>query len=858
MNIDKYTQKSREAMEAAVSLAESKGHPHVELEHFFSELFSQKDGVLGQSIIESGGDLRGIKSSLLRKLDSRPVVTGAATQVSLSPHLAKVLKQAEKEAHRMKDSFVSVEHFVLACFSGVSEAMEALLKENKLEKAKFEMSIEKIRNGRNVSSANPEEAYEALQKYGRDLTELAEQGKLDPVIGRDEEIRRVVQVLSRRTKNNPVLIGEPGVGKTAIAEGLALRVVQGDVPETLLEKKIVSLDLGALVAGAKYHGQFEERLKAVIHDVSSADGEIVLFIDELHTLVGAGKTEGAMDAGQMLKPALARGELRCIGATTLDEYRKYIEKDKALERRFQQVLVEEPSVEDTISILRGIKEKYEIHHGVRIADAALVAAAELSNRYITSRFLPDKAIDLVDEAASKIKMEISSRPVEIDQLQRKITQLQIEKEALKKESDEDSKRRLVSIAEELSDLEEECGGLVSQWESERGGIDLVNRSKQELEDLKYEMDKAEREGHLEKAAEIKYSSLPALESKLEQAQKLLTDKEDANTMLREEVNAEEVASIVSKWTGIPVNKMLQSEVEKLLSMEDYLEKRVVGQKHALQTVADAVRRGRAELSDPNQPLGSFLFLGPTGVGKTETAKALAEFLFDTEEAVIRIDMSEYMEKHAVSRLIGAPPGYVGYDEGGQLTERVRRRPYSIVLLDEVEKAHKDVFNVLLQVLDDGRLTDGQGRTVDFKNTVVIMTSNVGSSAIIEEGKSDLEKNNEISEALKQHFRPEFLNRLDETVQFNSLSQENLFGIVKVHMKTLLARLNDKNIGLDVTDEAMAYLAKVGFDPIYGARPLKRVIQNQIQNVLAKKIISNEIQSGDTVKVDLIQGSLSFS
>ena len=857
MNFEKYTQKSKEAMEAAVRLAESKGHPHVELEHFFYELLNAKDGILSQCIIEAGGNLRGIKTALQKKIDSRPVVSGATTQVSLSQHLAKVLEAADKEAHRMHDSFVSVEHFVLACFTGVSQAMEDLFKANALEKASFEASVEKIRKGRKVTSANPEEAYESLKKYGRDLTELAEQGKLDPVIGRDEEIRRVVQVLSRRTKNNPVLIGEPGVGKTAIAEGLALRVVQGDVPETLIGKKIVSLDLGALVAGAKFHGQFEERLKAVIHEVTSADGEIILFIDELHTLVGAGKTDGAMDAGQLLKPALARGELRCIGATTLDEYRKYIEKDKALERRFQQVTVQEPSVEDTISILRGIKEKYEIHHGVRIADSALVAAAELSNRYITSRFLPDKAIDLVDEAASKIKMEISSRPVEIDQLERKITQLQIEKEALKKESDEDSKRRLDVVSGELVGLEAERDTLVSQWEAERGGIDLVNRTKQELEDAKYEMEKAEREGRLELAAEIKYSRLPALEQKLEQAQEQVSAKDQTNSMLREEVDSEEIAAVVSKWTGIPVNKMLQSEVDKLLTMEDYLGKRVVGQGHALQVVADAVRRGRAELSDPNQPIGSFLFLGPTGVGKTETAKALAEFLFDTEDAVIRIDMSEYMEKHAVSRLIGAPPGYVGYDEGGQLTERVRRRPYSVVLLDEVEKAHKDVFNVLLQVLDDGRLTDGQGRTVDFKNTVIIMTSNVGSSAIIDDSKNKEQREAEVNEALKMQFRPEFLNRLDEVVHFNALDQENLFGIVKVHMKTLLDRLAAKNIKLNVSDEALGYLAKVGFDPVYGARPLKRVIQNQIQNVLAKKLIAHEIQAGDSVEVDIKDGQLVF-
>ena len=844
-------------MEAAVSLAESKGHPHVEIEHFYIELLNQKDSFIGQCIIDAGGDLRSMKSSLQKKLDSRPEVSGANAQVSLSPHLAKILKEAEKEAKRLGDSFISVEHFILAGFSGASEAMNSLFKSSGLDKASFEASIEKFRNGRKVTSANPEEAYEALNKYGRDLTELAELGKLDPVIGRDEEIRRVVQVLSRRTKNNPVLIGEPGVGKTAIAEGLALRVVQGDVPETLKEKKIVSLDLGALVAGAKFHGQFEERLKAVIHEVTSADGEIILFIDELHTLVGAGKTDGAMDAGQLLKPALARGELRCIGATTLDEYRKYIEKDKALERRFQQVTIQEPSVEDTISILRGIKEKYEIHHGVRIADSALVAAAELSNRYITSRFLPDKAIDLVDEAASKIKMEISSRPVEIDQLIRKITQLQIENEALKKETDEESKRRLDSVKAELQELELDRDKLVAQWEAERGGIDLVNRTKQELDDTRHEMDKAEREGALELAAEIKYSKLPALEKKLEDAQNMLAEKDTENSMLREEVNAEEIASIVSKWTGIPVNKMLQSEMEKLLNMESYLEKRVVGQSHALQTVADAVRRGRAELADPNQPIGSFLFLGPTGVGKTETAKALAEFLFDTEEAVVRIDMSEYMEKHAVSRLIGAPPGYVGYDEGGQLTERVRRRPYSVVLLDEVEKAHPDVFNVLLQVLDDGRLTDGQGRTVDFKNTVIIMTSNVGSSAIIDESKSAEEKQQEINEALKMSFRPEFLNRLDEVVHFNSLSQDNLYGIVKVHMQGLLNRLTEKGITVDISDEALGYLAKVGFDPVYGARPLKRVIQNQIQNELAKLIIANQLQHGDKLSIEIKDAKLDF-
>ncbi|MFK8138963.1 MAG: ATP-dependent chaperone ClpB [Bdellovibrionales bacterium] len=857
MNFEKYTQLSREAIQSAVTLAESKGHPHVEPEHFFLELFSQKDGILAQSAIEAGANLRDLKAKLSKKINSRPEVTGTNAQVSLSPHLAKILTSAEAEAKRMKDSFISVEHFVLAGFSGVSEAINELFESVGMTKASFEHSIETVRQGRNVNSQNPEESYESLKKFGRDLTELAESGKLDPVIGRDDEIRRVVQVLSRRTKNNPVLIGEPGVGKTAIAEGLALRIVQGDVPDTLNNKKIVSLDMGALVAGAKFHGQFEERLKSVIHEVTSSDGEIILFIDEMHTLIGAGKTDGAMDAGQLLKPALARGELRCIGATTLDEYRKYIEKDKALERRFQQVMILEPSVEDTISILRGIKDKYEIHHGVRITDAALVSAAELSNKYISSRFLPDKAIDLVDEAASKIKMEISSRPVEIDQLERKITQLQIEKEALKKETDSASSKRLNSIKEELTSLEASRDKLVGQWESERGGIDLVNRTKQELEDANHEMERAEREGQLEKAAEIKYASLPKLEKKLTEAQAILNDKDTESSMLKEEVNAEEIASIVAKWTGIPVSKMLQSEADRLLNMEKELGSRVVGQDHALELVSDAVRRGRAELDDPNQPIGSFLFLGPTGVGKTETAKALANFLFDTDEAMIRIDMSEYMEKHTVSRLIGAPPGYVGFEEGGQLTEPVRRRPYSVILLDEVEKAHRDVFNVLLQVLDDGRLTDGQGRTVDFKNTVLIMTSNVGSEALLDPNMKPRDRESKINKALRHAFRPEFLNRIDETIHFNALDSDNLFGIVKVHLADLKKRLTDKSIDLEISEEALGYLAKKGFDPIYGARPLKRLIKSEIQNILAKKILSHELNSGDKITISLKDNQLVF-
>ena len=855
MNFEKYTQKSKEAIQAAVEAAEAKGHPHVEIEHFFFELLQQKDSILPAILLEAGADLRGMKADLQRKIQSRPEVSGATAQVSLSPHLAKVLAAAEKEAKRLGDSYISVEHFLLAGFAGESTALQELFSKHRLQKNLLEAAIDKQRGGRSVQSANPEEAYDALKKFGRDLTELAETGKLDPVIGRDEEIRRVVQVLSRRTKNNPVLIGEPGVGKTAIAEGLALRIVTGDIPENLRDKRIISLDLGALVAGAKFHGQFEERLKSVIHEVVSADGEIILFIDELHTLVGAGKTEGAMDAGQLLKPALARGELRCIGATTLDEYRKYIEKDKALERRFQQVLVSEPSVEDSISILRGIKEKYEIHHGVRIADSALVAAAELSNRYISSRFLPDKAIDLVDEAASKVKMEISSRPVEIDQLERKITQLQIEREALKKEKEEASKRRLELVNAELHELEAKRDVLVERWQTERAGIDQLHQTKQEIEDLKHEMERAEREGKLQLAAEIKYAKLPAAEKKLSEAQTQIQKNRDGESLLREEVTSDEIAVIVSKWTGIPVNKMLQSEIDRLLQMEKHLAKRVVGQDHALEVVADAVRRGRAEISDPNQPIGSFLFLGPTGVGKTETAKALAEFLFDTEEAVIRLDMSEYMEKHAVSRLVGAPPGYVGFEDGGQLTEKVRRRPYSVVLLDEIEKAHPDVFNILLQVLDDGRLTDGQGRTVDFKNTVVILTSNIGSSALMDPTKSEAESREEVMTALRAHFRPEFLNRLDEVVHFHPLSSDNLVGIVDVQLQDLRSRLAKKQIALKLSDEVKQYLAKRGFDPVYGARPLKRLLQNQLQNPIAKLLIAGELVAGQDLVVDLKAGEL---
>lgn len=854
MNIEKYTKKSREALENAVFLAESKGHPALEPEHLFHSFLQQKEGLLQSLIAKSGGDIVNIQTKIQQKLETHPEVTGAVNKVGIGQHLAKIMSYAEKEAQKMGDSYISVEHFVLACFHGASSAIKALFNENQFTKEKFLKELEVLRQGKNISSSNPEEAYETLKKFARDLTEMAEQGKLDPVIGRDEEIRRVVQVLSRRTKNNPVLIGEPGVGKTAIAEGLALRIVHGDVPDDLKNKKIVSLDLGALVAGASVQGQFEERLKGVIHEVTESAGEIILFIDELHTLVGAGKTQGAMDAGQLLKPALARGELRCIGATTLDEYRQYIEKDKALERRFQQVLIQEPSVEATISILRGLKEKYELHHGVRVTDAALVAAAQLSHRYITHRFLPDKAIDLVDEAASKIRMEVSSRPIAIDKLERKLMQLQIEEQALKKETDTVSKNRLEKLKMEITELEKECADLTEVWKAEKSEIDLQHSAKQDLENARIEMERAERSGDLEKAAQLKYGKIPELESRIDKAGHTKNEK----SMLKEEVTSEEVATIVAKWTGIPVTKMLQSEMDRLLNMEKHLQQRVVGQDHILEKISDAVRRGRAEISDPNQPIGSFLFLGPTGVGKTETAKTLAEFLFDTEDNVIRVDMSEYMEKHSVSRLIGAPPGYVGYEEGGQLTEKVRRKPYSVILMDEIEKAHPDVFNILLQVLDDGRLTDGQGRTVDFRNTVIIMTSNVGSSSILEEKLSDAEKEAEVNSALKNYFRPEFINRIDEILSFKSLGLDKLKDIVKYQLKDAQKRMEQKSMHLEFTEEAIKKLADLGFDPIYGARPLKRVVQSQVLNPLAKKIIASEFRKGDRIIVNSHDLGFEFS
>ena len=852
-DIEKMTVKSQEAMQAAAKYAEDQNHSAVEPEHLFRELVRQTDGIVPGLVQTAGGDLQGLTRDLDQALGRMPQVSGSSRRVVASQRLVKIFEGADNEARSMGDDYISTEHFLLAALpksgSGAVGDFAKILTQNQLSRAKVEQALTKIRGNQKVTDDNPEAKYEALKKYGRDLTAAAAEGKLDPVIGRDEEIRRVIQVLSRRTKNNPVLIGEPGVGKTAIAEGLAGRIIKGDVPEVLRGKKVISLDMGALIAGAKYRGEFEDRLKAVIKEVVDSNGQIVLFIDEIHTLVGAGKTEGAMDAGQLLKPALARGELRCIGATTLDEYQKHIEKDAALERRFQQVLVSEPNVEDAITILRGLKEKYEVHHGVRIKDSAIIAAVKLSSRYITARFLPDKAIDLMDEAASRLSIEIGSVPTEIDQMERERKQLQVEREALRREKDEASLDRLELIEEELEQLDTKIKELRSKWELEKSSIGDLKTTKERIEAVRLEIEKAERSGNLERAAQLKYGELPGLEKKL----KDLNEKADSGQkgdgrMLREEVGPEEIAEVVAKWTGIPVNRMLQSEQDRLLKMEDELRRRVVGQDHALTVVADAIRRARAEISDPNRPIGSFIFLGPTGVGKTETVKALAEFMFDSEQAVIRIDMSEYMEKHAVARLIGAPPGYVGYEEGGQLTEQVRRKPYSVVLLDEVEKAHPDVFNILLQVLDDGRLTDGQGRIVDFKNTVMIMTSNIGSQAIMDPDLTPEGRERAIQEAMRLHFRPEFLNRIDETVIFNRLGQEQLDGIVRIQLRAVEQRLAEKKISIDYEPSALQLLAAKGFDPIFGARPLKRVIQAEILNPLAREIIAGRVKAGDAVKV----------
>ncbi len=855
MNQEKYTERMRGFLQSAQMLALREGHQRLIPDHILKVLLDDPEGLAANLIGSAGGDSRAVYRAVEANLAKQPKVEGqGAGQIYMAPETARLFEQAEAIAEKAGDSFVTVERMLVALvLAKGTEAADALAKGGVKPQA-LEKAVQELRKGRTADSASAENSYDALKKYARDLTQAARDGKLDPVIGRDEEIRRTIQVLSRRTKNNPVLIGEPGVGKTAIAEGLALRIVNDDVPESLKNKKLMSLDLGSMVAGAKFRGEFEERLKAVLSEISSAEGEIIVFIDELHTLIGAGKADGAMDASNMLKPALARGELHCVGATTLDEYRKHIEKDAALARRFQPVFVAEPTVEDTISILRGLKEKYELHHGVRIADSSIVAAATLSNRYIADRFLPDKAIDLMDEAASRIRMQVDSKPEALDELDRRIMQLKIEKEALKKESDQASRDRLERLEKELSELEQKSAALTAQWTSAKDKLADSQKVKEQLDKARSELDIAQRRGELAKAGELAYGVIPDLEKKLKEAE---TQEVAGGKGVKEEVMPEDIAAVVSRWTGVPVDKMLEGERSKLLRMEEEIHKRVIGQDEAVVAVANAVRRARAGLQDPNRPIGSFLFLGPTGVGKTELTKAIAAFLFDDDNAMVRIDMSEFMEKHSVSRLIGAPPGYVGYDEGGVLTEAVRRRPYQVILFDEVEKAHPDVFNVLLQVLDDGRLTDGQGRTVDFKNTLIILTSNLGSShlAALKDGESTDTVREQVMEEVRRAFRPEFLNRLDEILLFNRLSRAHMTDIVAVQIQKLFKLLADRKIELKIDGKALQWLANRGYDPVYGARPLKRVIQRSLQNPLATQLLEGRIHDGDTVEVGVENGEL---
>jgi ATP-dependent Clp protease ATP-binding subunit ClpB len=859
MRLDKLTIKSQEALQHAQALAEKRNHQAIAVEHLLMALLGQREGVVPSLLQKLGIPAGTLFERLQKALDRLPQVTGAAAgQTFITPRLKKVIEEAESAAQALKDDYVSTEHLLLAMVEDDGEAGK-ILREMGASKDHILQALVVIRGSQRITDPNPEEKYQALEKYSRDLTDLARQGKLDPVIGRDDEIRRVIQVLSRRTKNNPVLIGEPGVGKTAIVEGLALRIVYGDVPEGLKDKRLVALDMGALVAGAKYRGEFEERLKAVLKEVTEASGQIILFIDELHTLVGAGAAEGAVDASNMLKPALARGELRCVGATTLDEYRKRVEKDPALERRFQPILVGEPSVEDTIAILRGLKERYEVHHGVRITDGAIVAAATLSHRYISDRFLPDKAIDLIDESASRLRIEIDSMPTEIDEVERKVMQLEIERQALKREDDKASKERLGRVQREIQDLRAASEELKAHWKKEKEAIQRLRSLKEKIEATKVEEQQAQRSGDLNRAAELRYGVLTQLNKELAAENESLAELQKNRKMLKEEVDAEDVAEVVAKWTGIPVSKMLEGEIQKLLKMEERLKARVIGQDKAIQVVSNAVRRARAGLQDPNRPIGSFIFLGPTGVGKTELCRALAEFLFDDEQAMVRLDMSEFMEKHSVARLIGAPPGYVGYEEGGYLTEAVRRRPYSVVLFDEIEKAHAEVFNALLQILDDGRMTDGQGRTVDFKNTVIIMTSNLGSHFIQDLGERDRkEMERRVTAALREAFKPEFLNRIDETIIFNSLGRDQIKQIVEIQLRRLNRVLAERKMTLDLSDKAKGFLVEKGYDPVYGARPLKRTIQRLIQDPLALKILEGEFHEGEKIKVDSDGRELTFS